>query len=64
MYAQYTHSKNLPYDMFSSEDETVENIEELSLPLTSDYQGLGGPESVPLESDGAFEKPPALGNFC
>ena len=50
--------------MFSSEDETVENIEELSLPLSSDYQGLGGPESVPLESDGAFEKPPALGNFC
>ena len=34
-------------------------IEEL--PLSGDYSGIGGPDSVPLESDGAFEKPSALG---
>ena len=42
----------------------MENVEELPLPLTGDYRGIGGPESVPLESDGAFEKPPTLGNAC
>ncbi len=35
---------------------------EADLPLISDYSGLGGPDSVPLESEGAFEKPPSLGS--
>ena len=32
------------------------------LPLAGDYSGIGGPESVPLESDGAFSKPVSMGN--
>lgn len=31
------------------------------LPLANDYTGIGGPQTVPLESEGAFEKPSALG---
>ena len=27
------------------------------LPLTGDYVGIGGPDAVPLETKGAFEKP-------
>ena len=27
------------------------------LPLVGDYVGMGGPDAVPLETQGAFEKP-------
>ena len=27
------------------------------LPLIGDYVGIGGPDAVPLETQGAFEKP-------
>ena len=43
-----------------TENGTVPVVEEL--PMSGDYSGIGGPESVPLESDGAFEKPSSLGN--
>jgi len=49
-----------------SQPTEIEAIEELAeveeLPLAGDYSGIGGPDSVPLESDGAFEKPTSLGN--
>ena len=32
------------------------------LPLAGDYLGIGGPDAVPLESDGAFEQPEKLPN--
>ena len=31
--------------------------EEFDLPLVGDYVGIGGPDAVPLETQGAFEKP-------
>ena len=31
--------------------------EENELPLVGDYVGMGGPDAVPLETQGAFEKP-------
>jgi hypothetical protein len=31
------------------------------LPLAGDYSGIGGPDSVPLESEGAFQKPDSNG---
>ena len=30
------------------------------LPLAGDYVGIGGPDAVPLETKGAFEKPDKL----
>jgi len=39
--------------------ETVSPIE-TDLPLTGDYVGIGGPDAVPLETKGAFEKPDKL----
>lgn len=33
------------------------NQVETDLPLTGDYVGIGGPDAVPLETKGAFEKP-------
>ena len=30
---------------------------ETDLPLAGDYVGIGGPDAVPLESQGAFQKP-------
>lgn len=30
---------------------------EIDLPLVGDYVGIGGPDAVPLETQGAFEKP-------
>merc|ERR1711976_1134352 len=42
-------------------EETIEELAE-ELPLAGDYSGIGGPDSVPLESDGAFEKPMSMGN--
>ena len=30
---------------------------ETDLPLIGDYVGIGGPDAVPLETQGAFEKP-------
>ncbi len=33
------------------------------LPLAGDYSGIGGPETVPLESPGAFEKPMMANTF-
>jgi len=43
-------------------EEAIEELAEEELPLAGDYSGIGGPDSVPLESDGAFEKPISLGN--
>lgn len=38
--------------------------EENNLPLVGDYVGMGGPDAVPLETQGAFEKPDhAAGNL-
>ena len=39
-----------------AEDGSVP-IVEADLPLAGDYHGIGGPSTVPLESEGAFEKP-------
>lgn len=30
---------------------------ESELPLAGDYVGIGGPDAVPLETQGAFQKP-------
>ena len=43
-----------------AEDGSVPIIE-ADLPLAGDYHGIGGPSTVPLESEGAFEKP-EIGN--
>ena len=32
------------------------------LQMANDYLGIGGPDAVPLESDGAFEQPEKLPN--
>lgn len=37
-------------------DEAVPFVES-DLPLVGDYVGIGGPDAVPLETQGAFEKP-------
>jgi len=39
------------------------NSEENELPLVGDYVGMGGPDAVPLETQGAFEKPDGAGNL-
>lgn len=40
-----------------AKDHTEAAVDE-DLPLTGDYRGMGGPESVPLATLGAFEPPP------
>jgi len=37
-------------------NETLDSVQ-TDLPLTGDYVGIGGPDAVPLETQGAFEKP-------
>lgn len=43
----------------SSTDETA--ADESAADINGDYIGLGGPDTVPLETEGAFVKPPSLG---
>jgi len=50
-------TKQIPNgDSPTNEDEDIRQLES-DLPLVGDYIGIGGPDAVPLESKGAFEKP-------
>ena len=50
-------TKQIPNgDSLTTEDEDIRQLES-DLPLVGDYIGIGGPDAVPLESQGAFEKP-------
>jgi len=50
-------TKQIPNgDSPTTEDEDIRQLES-DLPLVGDYIGIGGPDAVPLESQGAFEKP-------
>ena len=50
-------TKQIPNgDSPTTEDEDIRQLES-DLPLVGDYIGIGGPDAVPLESPGAFEKP-------
>ena len=42
-------------DQLPHEDPVASGIEDL--PLANDYQGIGGPSTVPLSSPGAFQRP-------
>ena len=48
--------KTLEHEASSSNDEAG-IPEQMELPLVGDYVGIGGPDAVPLETEGPFEKP-------
>jgi len=57
-----SNGSTVAQDTNSVEEPSLLNHEALNhvetdLPLTGDYVGIGGPDAVPLETKGAFEKP-------
>jgi len=66
--SDFNHRESIASQYKVSSEEVIEEevgvaedgsvpIVEADLPLAGDYHGIGGPSTVPLESEGAFEKP-------
>ena len=56
-------SSNAGDEVLAPINGAICNSEENELPLVGDYVGMGGPDAVPLETQGAFEKPDGAGNL-
>ena len=61
--AAEVESSNAGDEVLAPINGAICNSEENELPLVGDYVGMGGPDAVPLETQGAFEKPDGAGNL-